>query len=158
MCSVIKAVSGLTQEQIQNIRQGLGKYATHRRFVARKGKEPVDPITGYGAKANDPTTWGTLDQALHAMSAYDCDGIGIELGNGLCGIDIDHCITEHGQISEQAQDIISLMQSYTEISPSGNGIHILFSGIIPEGNRRKDGLEMYSEGRYFTVTGNLYEP
>jgi len=148
----------LTQEQINNIRQGLGKYATYRRFVARRGKEPIDPITGYGAKANDPTTWGTLEQALEAVDIYHLDGIGVELGDGLCGVDLDHVIDDNGQISERAQEIITTMDSYTEISPSGTGIHILFAGSLPEGTRRKDGLEMYSEGRYFTVTGNLYEP
>jgi putative DNA primase/helicase len=148
-----EVVNVLTQEQIDNIRQGLGKYATHRRFVARKGKEPIDPITGYGAKANDPTTWGTLDQALHAMDAYDCDGIGVELGEGLCGIDIDHCINEKGEVSEKAEEIVSAIDSYIETSPSGTGMHILFTGSIPEGARRKDGLEMYAEGRYFTLTG-----
>ena len=125
--------------------------------MGHRGKHPVNPLNGYGAKANDPTTWGTLQEAWHAINKFHCDGIGVELGGGLCGIDLDHCIDDQGQISEQAREIITRMDSYTEISPSGIGIHILFTGKIPDGNRRRDGLKMYSEGRYFTVTGNLYE-
>ena len=147
----------MTKQQLENIRRGLGEYAQERRFVARRGKEPINPLNGHNAKANDPSTWGMLDQAIKAMFQFQLDGIGVELGRGLCGIDLDHCINEQGQITVQARDVIAAMDSYTEISPSGTGIHILFSGIIPEGSRRKDGIEMYSEGRYFTVTGNLYE-
>lgn len=145
------------QDQIKNIVQGLGQFAAERRFVARRGKEPINPLTGNGAKSNDPNTWGTLEQALAAAERYQLDSIGIELGGGLCGIDLDHCIDESRQISEEAREIIVLMDSYTEYSPSGTGIHILFEGQIPEGRRRNGNIEMYSEGRYFTVTGKLYE-
>lgn len=153
MRNMVKEVNGLTQDQIENIRQGLGEYATSRRFVARRGKEPIDPRTGYGAKANDPSTWAPLDQALEAVDKYNLDGIGVELGDGLCGIDIDHCINEKGEVSEKAEEIVSAMDSYIETSPSGTGMHILFTGSILDGARRKDGLEMYAEGRYFTLTG-----
>ena len=150
-------MNGLTQEQVNNIFYGLGQYAAERRFVARRGKEPINPLTGHGAMANDRNTWGTMQEALDAIDKFQGDGIGVELGSGLCGIDIDHCIDDQGQISERAREIIALMDSYTEISPSGTGLHILFTGKIPDGSRRKDGLEMFAEGRYFTVTGNLYE-
>lgn len=52
--------------------------------MARRGKEPIDPQTGCGAKSNDATTWGTLKQALDAAERYQLDGIGIELCGGLC--------------------------------------------------------------------------
>ncbi len=148
----------MTQDQITNIKNGLGPYALEKRFVARRGKMPINPNTGFGAKANDSDTWGTIDQALEALTKYrtkGVDGIGIELDDGLCAIDIDHCIDEHGAISPQAADVIMTMDSYTEISLSGTGIHILFSGSLPEGARRKDNIEMYQDGRYIAITGNL---
>lgn len=147
----------MTSERLENIRRGLGKYSLEPRFVGRRGKSPIDPKTGYNAKANAPDSWGTLDQALASVDKWGLDGIGVELGNGLCGIDLDHCITGK-DLAEWARDIISTMQSYTEKSPSGTGVHILFNGVIPEGSRRKGGVEMYSEGRYFTLTGEIYEP
>lgn len=54
----------------------------------------------------------------------DFDGIGIALAGGLSAIDIDHCI-EDGKLSEMAEDIITLADSYTEVSPSGKGIRII---------------------------------
>ncbi len=55
-----------------------------------------------------------------------------------------------------------MMASYTEYSPSGKGLHILFKLNEPLSelgtHRRNDelGIEMYDSGRYFTVTGNVY--
>ena len=148
----------MTTQQIENIRHGLGVYALEKRFVARRGKMPINPHTGAAAKANDPSTWGTLDQALKAMTKYEdrgVDGIGVELGAGLCGVDIDHCVDGHGKITSQAREVIQTMDSYTEISISGEGVHIIFSGDLPEGGRRKGNIEMYEDGRYFTLTGDL---
>ena len=154
----------MTQEQINKIKQGLGEYAAQARFVARRGKEPISPITGYGAKANDPSTWGTLKQALACVGKNGVDGIGVELGGGLCGIDLDHCTENKGSAKEWALDIMKIMHgcdngrgTYWEKSPSGKGIHVLFTGTIPTGARKKGNIEMYSEGRYFTLTGNGWD-
>ena len=68
------------------------------------------------------------------------------------GIDLDHCLNDLDFVDE----FVETLQSYTEISRSGDGIHIICEGKLPEGNRRKNNVEMYSEGRYFIVTGNLY--
>ena len=46
------------------------------------------------------------------------------------------------------------LNSYTELSQSGNGIHIICKGRLPEGARRKGKVEMYDKGRYFIMTGN----
>ena len=75
------------------------------------------------------------------------------------GIDIDHCVNE-GALSELAEDVIEILQSYTEYSPSGEGIHIIAKGTLPlkgPGTGRKNptlGLEVYRHGRYFTFTGD----
>ncbi len=69
------------------------------------------------------------------------------------GIDIDHCIKD-GVYSDLAKDVIALFQSYTEISPSGTGVHIICKGqLISSGKKNSQlGLEVYDTGRYFTVT------
>ena len=94
-----------------------------------------------------------------------CNGVGFELKAPYCGIDIDHCInSETGEISKEALDIINIMDSYTEISPSGTGIHILYKNdgsTHPEWHKKKpidsvQHLEMYQSDRYFTVTGNIF--
>lgn len=121
-------------------------------------KCPIDPATGQKARPNDPTTWGTLEAAQAAVGRYGLRGVGVLLGDGLCGIDIDHCRDpDTGTLSEMAAQIIEQMDSYAEASPSGTGVHILFTGQKPDGPCRKSsiGLEMYDGGRYFTVTGNV---
>lgn len=101
-------------------------------------------------------TWATFDEACRAVDKYGYDGIGIMFGTGVCGVDIDGCIKD-GVISDQAKDIIGRLNSYTEYSPSGTGVHILCFGSFPRGARNDDiGLEMYSEGRFFTLTGHRY--
>ena len=60
---------------------------------------------------------------------------------------------ETGEIESWAWEIIEELDSYTEISPSGTGVHILVRGELPEGRNRKGRFEAYDRGRYFTVTG-----
>ena len=102
-------------------------------------------------------TWGTFEEACKAVDKYGYDGIGIMFGNGVMGIDIDGCI-ENGKISDTARDIITRVNSYTEYSPSGTGVHTLCFGTIPQGSRNDSiGLEMYPSGRFFTLTGHRFE-
>lgn len=127
----------------------------------RKTKIPYNPRTGENAKSNDPMTFTSFNQAAES-NGYD--GIGIGIFDGVCAIDIDGCV-ENGVMSEMAMDIISTMHSYTEISPSGNGVHILFStnGFIYDTRKyyimnRGIGVEIYVSGttnKYVTMTGNV---
>lgn len=106
------------------------------------------------AKSNNPKTWGTYEQAQATYKARGYDGLGFMLGGGVFGVDIDHCMTD-GQPSAFAKEIMSRLPTYTEVSPSGTGLHLLAEGTLPNGNqgRRKGALELYGKGRYFTVTG-----
>ena len=75
------------------------------------------------------------------------------------GIDLDKCRdAETGKTEDWAQKVIDDLNSYTEISPSGTGYHIIVKGKMPEdGANRKGRLEVYEKGRYFTVTGDHVE-
>ena len=118
-------------------------------------KLPIDPKNGKAAKSNEPSTWGTFDQAIESLDRYNCQYPGIMFQPGVIwGLDIDHCIDADGTLSDEASDIINLMDSYTEKSPSGTGIHILAYGHKPSGGCRKGNVEMYDSGRGFTVTGD----
>jgi len=94
--------------------------------------------------------------ALQALASGNFDGIGILLGNGLCGIDIDDCLTsETSQINHFAFTFISRFDGYAEHSPSGTGVHILFKtdpAFEPD-VKRQGKVEIYSDKRFFTVTG-----
>lgn len=115
-------------------------------------KIPKNPHTGGNAQANNPDTWGTFEEAIEACDKYNFDGIGIEFGNGIFGVDLDHCLDD----LDFCDEFVETLQSYAEISKSGNGIHIICKGTLPSGARRRGNVEMYSSGRYFICTGNLY--
>ena len=121
---------------------------------------PFDPKkpTACHARTNDPRTWGTFDEACKAVRMYGYEGVGIMLGNSVIGIDVDHVIGADGRFTEEALDIIDTANSYTELSPSKTGLHILMFGEIPEGARNRYGnLEIYGPGRFFTLTGDVVE-
>lgn len=127
-------------------------------WVLHKNKVPRQP-SGANAKPTDPKTWISFDTAIktYENNKNKFDGIGFVFSNDndICGIDIDKCRNEKGELNEFAQDIINTINSYTEYSPSGKGIHIICKAKLPDGGKRKDNLEMYETGRYFTFTGNI---
>jgi len=110
-------------------------------------KIPINPNTGSNAMANNANTWGTFEQALDGFKKYNLAGIGFMFQFPYFGVDLDN------PTDELKIEFISTLNSYTEISQSGNGIHIICKGKLPEGSRRKNGIEMYDSNRFFVMTG-----
>ena len=112
------------------------------------------------AKSGVPETWSDYDTAVRCVSAGIAKGIGYEFtGQGVYGVDMDNVINEKGVIAPQAQAIIEQLDSYTEYSPSGRGLHIFVTADnVNIMRHRKQGefIEIYHDGRYFTMTGNVY--
>ncbi|MBT2600904.1 MULTISPECIES: phage/plasmid primase, P4 family [unclassified Oceanobacillus] len=123
-------------------------------------KIPVDANTGGHGKSNDESTWSSFDTALGAINKFNCDGLGFFFKPPYYGIDIDDIQSDIERYRNEDHDnnivseFIDIMESYAEVSPSGNGIHIIAKGDLPEGGRRKGNIEMYDSGRFFTMTGN----
>ncbi|MGC8585799.1 MAG: hypothetical protein ACP5L4_06800, partial [Thermoplasmata archaeon] len=146
------------------IPQELKKY---KRFVLFDRNKAPKTIYNTNAKANDQNTWNTIDECYKAWlnNPNKFLGIGFELGEleenkVLAGIDIDHIIDDNGNIIDPSFEIlIEKIDSYTEISPSGKGIHILFylNKIMDSIKNNIEHFEFYSQGRYFTLTGNIYK-
>jgi putative DNA primase/helicase len=116
----------------------------------RPTKVPYSPITGGLASTSNPQTWGTYEQARSFCEVQGMEGVGYVFSaeDPYTGIDLDKCRDpETGAIEEWAQEIITALRSYTEISPSGRGVHIIIRGKLPPEGRRKEGLEMYDRGR-----------
>lgn len=143
----------------------LWKYETDQ--SGRRTKMPYNPNNPqYKAKSNDRSTFAPMVTAQ--ARAVGFDGIGVGIFDDIAAIDIDHCIDDAGQLSPMAQDIVQTMDAYTEISPSGKGLRILFfaprfkydKGIYYTNRQHMDGgqgLETYVAGqtnKYVTVTGN----
>ena len=140
------------------------------KFGKRDGKITKMPVDRFGklASSTAPHTWCHLDEARKALESGIGDGIGFVFtrASGITGIDLDHCRdASTGEIDAWAEAYLNRLNSYSEISPSGEGIHILVKGALPsgvdgkrknfagDGYRPKAGIEMYCSGRYFTMTG-----
>ncbi len=125
-------------------------------------KVPYNPRNGKAHAASDkPGTWGTFMQAIGCYKSGHFDGVGYVFSKDdpYTGIDLDHCIDPaSGAIAPLAGQILSRLQSYTEYSPSGTGLHIIVRGSLPEGRRidHTQGIEVYDCLKYFTFTGQRY--
>jgi putative DNA primase/helicase len=122
---------------------------------AKFSKVPINPQTGKAASSTDPKTWATFPEALAAMARFKLAGIGfVFAGSGEFGVDLDKCRDPAtGVIERWAMEIVQTLDTFTEISPSGTGLHLIGRGALPEGGRKKGAIEMYERGRFFTVTG-----
>jgi hypothetical protein len=130
-----------------------------------KGKKKLNKVPktskGTAASSTDKGTWTTFENAVGAVGTRGLDGIGFAgLGRTrFTGIDIDHCVDpEMGEISPYAMKIVRELDSYTEITPSRQGLRIWVEADKVPGswcgskNEERE-LEVYSQGRFFTVTG-----
>ena len=158
VCELLHELRQLQQWVAYRLMWNVGK--------GRYDKLPVNPHDGSNAKANDARTWGTFDEArryaLENGLMGNAGGIGFEFANGYAGIDLDDVILAGDMLKPFAEDVVRMIESYTEYSPSGKGLHILFKLNEPLSelgtHRRNDelGIEMYDSGRFFTVTGQIY--
>ncbi|WP_432352680.1 phage/plasmid primase, P4 family [Sporosarcina sp. A2] len=118
-------------------------------------------VDGEMAQSSNRSTWSTFATVIKFYMKGDYDGIGFVFSrqDNYIGVDIDNCVVD-GKPNTFATEIIDSLDSYTEFSPSGKGLHIIIKGGLPQnvmGTGRKNtqhGLEIYSYGRYFTFTGN----
>ena len=131
-------------------------------WVVWNGKKiPYDP-TRLNSKANvnDPNSWGTFTQADAAYSEGGWLGVGFVLaGNGIAGVDIDKCVIDGVPKTEALQLLTDMGATYVEHSPSGNGLRAfgLVKHSITGVRGKHDGrsVELYTQGRYLTVTGHV---
>jgi putative DNA primase/helicase len=138
------------------------------RYEERDGKKTKVPITlmvrgQKRASSTNSMTWGDFECALRSYQepSNDLDGIGFVFNNDFIGVDLDNAIDDAGHIKSWAAEILEQCPTYAERSPSGRGIHLISRGSLPKdcpGTRRTyhDGaVEIYSRGRFFTMTGDV---
>lgn len=133
-------------------------------FRSADDKAPMNPHTGRNASSTKPDTWATYDEAMTAQARYGWAGVGVVLnGDGVVGIDLDDCLTkidEGYERSKFAKYIMELAQSYTEVSVSGSGLHILGLGTVEHAVKASvngDAVEVYGTARYFTFSDEWVE-
>jgi len=135
-------------------------------------------VNGRPAKANDPRTWTSFATAYAACQRGGCDGIGYvpTASDPFTFLDLDHVVDPAsgamvpwsdtlrerfaGEVPEPAV-LVTKLDSYAELSPSGTGARVIVQGKLPKGKRKiggkgngcSDGLELYDEAHYLTITG-----
>lgn len=165
-----QAASFIDQGNIPKLLKDTSRWVTwkagERKPTGKFDKVPINPTTGRNVSANEPNNWMSFDDAYAAYQAGKCSGIGIALsadpigtwGNVLCGapqylvaLDFDGCANNLKPAKTIKKDMGDI---YGEISPSGNGIRMFaLSRELTKGGNTGDGRELYSTGRFMTVTG-----
>ena len=120
--------------------------------------KPLHQPDGTYASSTDSSTWSTFEEAKAAYQTGGFDGIGFVFSadDPFFGLDLDHVRDpKTGKIDPVALERVRAFASYTEISPSGTGLHVIGRGSLPGRRRKKGYTEIYDAGRYFTITGHL---
>jgi primase-polymerase (primpol)-like protein len=144
----------------QNQRQWLQIPETMRQlrqwcFSPPSTKAPYDAKTGKPASVTNWITWSSFDEAC-AAARYTGGRIGFVLhaSDPFCIIDLDVKDTTPPEHLERYQRIVEAFDSYTELSVSGRGLHVICFGSLPANKgARRDGVEVYNDARYMLTTG-----
>ena len=121
-------------------------------------KVPYSARTGRKASSTDLLTWSSFEEAYGACKRKGYTGVGFVFcsGDPFTSIDLDKCVDpQTAEVAAWAREIVRYFESYTELSATGTGLHIIVRGEVP--NRRKGDVEVYSSKRFFTVTGHVVE-
>lgn len=145
------------------------------KIETRDGKDTKIPYQTNGRKASstDQATWCSFTDACNAYDPSKYSGIGFVFSetDDLCGIDLDGCRDpETGFVADWAVDEVLRFASYTEVSPSLTGLKIWITAnaSLTKGRKKelrvppitalKDpAVEVYTQGRYFAATGQVYK-
>ncbi len=124
----------------------------------RRTKMPVCAASGKMASSTDAATWCSFEQAVAAVERLGASGIGLVFGpdRAYTGLDLDHVLHD-GVLEPGYRWVLEEASTYAEVSPSGDGLHLIFRGSKPEGAERcrKGPVEMYDRDRFFTITGDV---
>lgn len=123
--------------------------------VWNNSKVPMKATKKEAASSTSPDSWSSYNDAKKAVEEGVYDQLGFVFNNnGIVGIDIDCGFDNDGFLSQLCIDIMQTCRSYTEVSRSGRGVHILIKGKLPfKGKNNRAGVEIYESSRYFIVTG-----
>lgn len=123
---------------------------------SKEYKRPIDPKTGRWGSPTDPATWGTFEQAM--ASPYPLKGFVFHATDPYSVIDLDTYKAKNEQVKNLHAEIARHAETYSELSQSGLGVHIIGFGSVAEGaNNEANSLEVYSTGRFMICTGRAID-
>jgi putative DNA primase/helicase len=143
-------------------------------------KRPIQP-SGFGASTTKPNHWSSFDEVRQAYEravergyievfqkrkparqlpiggvGFVFDGKPDEDGFVFAGVDFDKVITGRN-VASLAGERIRRLGSYVEASVSRTGVHVILKARPLASGIAHDGIEMYTVGRFFTMTGRAPE-
>lgn len=141
----------------------------------RPSKVPYVAGTNRHASSTDCSTWTDFQTAINGVTPSETSGVGfvihgVATEQQIVGFDLDGCRNpETGDLTSWAEEIIDGLDSYCEVTPSQYGARVWVRGVLPGADRvfnldpaigfgTKVKIEVFTSGRYFTVTGDaLFE-
>lgn len=121
--------------------------------AAKPTKIPYQP-NGQKASVTEPNAWSTFDSVCSVADKYSGIGFVFSDNDPYTFIDLDDAEGDNAVLERQLK-VFHEFDSYSEVSPSGNGLHIIVKGKVAAGRRRSK-IEIYTSQRYATMTGNVY--
>ena len=143
-------------------------------------KRPIQP-SGYGASTVNANHWSSFEDVKQAYEAalqrgyielrqknkppqrvgiggvgFVFDGNPDKEGLVCAGVDFDKVISG-AHIASLAEERIRRLGSYTELSVSGGGLHVIVKARPLQSGVAHNGVEAYTSGRFFTMTGRAPE-
>lgn len=125
-------------------------------------KFPVDPGTGRKINGRDPKHWRVFADVMDAYHKGVADGVGFALSDQhpiiMDGVEFYVTVADFDQCREKIGEIhtlwLELGKPFAEMSPSNQGVHMWGLSRSPlRGGNAGDGRELYSGGRFVTMTG-----
>lgn len=141
--------------------RGIPQWILWKEKKTNDNKTTKVPIgaNGRAVSITNPKCFRTFENAINTFLKNNdiFDGIGFIFteDDPFVGIDLDNVNKWYGW-----EEIIQKFDSYTEMSPSGTGYHIITEGFIPGnnthgikiGSHETGGIELYDSKRYLTIT------
>lgn len=116
-------------------------------------------INGTKASSTNSSTWATYEGVKEVSKKYSGIGFVLDPTSNLLFIDLDKCLDA---LPQNFAELIVEANTYTEISPSGNGLHLVFKiegelNLTANRSSKCPHFECYNTGRYMTVSENVYK-
>jgi len=127
------------------------------------GKAPLAAGKDFKADYTHPSAWRSFDAVLEESRRRGDVGVGFvfDSADDVVGVDLDDAYSPSGELKAWAKEIFDRFPTtWAEKSVSGTGIHLLGRGDPIAGEKRRafsgdEGVERYSERRFFTVSGDV---
>lgn len=128
-------------------------------WLVTKEKRPATPAEGWQKSAN----LLSFKEATAKADQVDGDlAFCFVDDDPFIGFDVDD-VGGDGEWTDEAEHIVQQLASYTEVSSSGHGLHIIAEGhhLDTQAHRgsltETGGIEVYDTHRYFVLTGTVFK-